>query len=51
MKANEEVRTSKSFNNGIKVKERQKLTKIEKGIMYVLASTGLLISVIIKMWK
>jgi len=37
-------------NNGIKVKERQKLTKIEKGIMYVLASTGLLISVIIKIF-
>jgi len=39
------------LKRAIEIKERQKLTKIEKGIMYVLASTGLLISVIIKMWK
>jgi hypothetical protein len=37
-------------NNGIKVKERQKLSNFQKGIMWTLASGALLISVIIKIF-
>lgn len=41
----------KCFGNGLKVKERQKLSNIEKGIMWTLTSSALLISVIIKMYQ